>query len=78
VLRFALENNLPNPFNPSTEIRFTLPRNEAVRLTVHDLAGCRVRTLADGDVMAAGQNGLPRCPHRLPDQLAGRAILSVY
>jgi len=42
----------PNPFNPSTTIRFELPQAGPVRLTVHALNGQRVRTLVDGTVEA--------------------------
>ena len=38
----------PNPFEGSGEIRFTLPVSGRVRLTIHDAAGRRVRTLVDG------------------------------
>jgi FlgD Ig-like domain len=34
--------NIPNPFNPSTSLRFALERREAVRLELFDLAGRRV------------------------------------
>ena len=54
----SLGANVPNPFNPKTEIRFNLPRYLPVWLTVHDLAGREVRVLADGQVMNAGQNGV--------------------
>ncbi|MCB1150768.1 hypothetical protein KDK88_04435 [bacterium] len=37
----------PNPFNPRTEIRFTLPREARTLVTVHDLRGRTVRTLLD-------------------------------
>jgi len=37
----------PNPFNPSTELRFTLAGPATVTLTIHDLAGRRVATLLD-------------------------------
>jgi len=36
---------VPNPFNPSTAIRYHLPAGGAVRVAVFDLAGRRVRTL---------------------------------
>jgi hypothetical protein len=36
----------PNPFRSSTEIRFAVPRPQAVDVTLHDVAGRRVRTLA--------------------------------
>ncbi len=41
-----LEQNLPNPFNPRTEIRFTTSREGPVALTIFDLAGRAVRSLA--------------------------------
>ncbi len=42
----ALHPNLPNPFNPSTEIRFDLPKSAEVRLAVYDVSGRVVRELA--------------------------------
>jgi len=44
---FALHQNVPNPFNPSTLIAFDLPRAEHVRLSVFDVSGRLVATLAD-------------------------------
>ncbi len=46
--RVTLWQNYPNPFNPVTTIRFDLAEAGPVRLTVYDLAGRAVRTLADG------------------------------
>jgi hypothetical protein len=37
----------PNPFNPSTVIRFTVGRPGRVRVTVYNVAGARVRVLVD-------------------------------
>lgn len=45
--RFALAQNQPNPFNPSTEIEFSLPASAHVRLEVYNTLGRRVRTLVD-------------------------------
>jgi hypothetical protein len=54
--RFALWQNAPNPFNPSTSIRFDVPTGGAhVRLQVFDVEGRRVRTLSDGDAPAGRQ-----------------------
>jgi hypothetical protein len=47
-LRFLVMQNAPNPFNPSTTIRFTLPGTSPVRLVVYDITGRVVRALADG------------------------------
>ena len=37
----------PNPFNSSTQVRFSLPRAERVRLAVYDLVGHQVTVLVD-------------------------------
>jgi hypothetical protein len=44
---YRLYANRPNPFNPTTTIRFSLPRVERAALVVYDIAGRRVATLAD-------------------------------
>lgn len=51
----TLSQNSPNPFNPSTEIRFTLDRGQKVRLDVYDVAGRRVVTLVD-KTLEAGEH----------------------
>lgn len=45
----------PNPFNPSTTIRFELPDSGPVQLSVHDVAGRLVRMLVD-EGMAQGSH----------------------
>jgi len=44
----ALEQNVPNPFNPLTVIRFAIASPGWVELRVHDVAGRFVRTLVEG------------------------------
>lgn len=50
---FALAQNFPNPFNPSTTISFTVPRTGKVKLTIYDALGRLVAVLQDG-VLNAG------------------------
>jgi hypothetical protein len=56
-VEFALAQNVPNPFNPQTTIRFSVPEGSPVRLAVFDVTGRLVRTLVDGD-MAAGRHSI--------------------
>jgi hypothetical protein len=49
-VRFALEQNEPNPFSEATAIRFALPVAARARLEIFDLAGRRVRLLADEEL----------------------------
>ncbi|MCB1162552.1 T9SS type A sorting domain-containing protein, partial [bacterium] len=44
----------PNPFNPTTEIRFGLPGASATTLKVYDTSGRLVRTLLANAPLAAG------------------------
>ena len=53
---YTLEANYPNPFNPSTEIRFALPEAADVRLLVYDALGREVARLVDGPVGAGYQH----------------------
>gem|GEM_PF-2403584 len=44
-LYFELYGNYPNPFNPTTTIRYSLPNTQRVTLAVYNLQGQRIRTL---------------------------------
>ncbi len=49
---YSLSQNYPNPFNPSTKLKFTLKSASTVSLTVYDVLGKEVSTLATGDYAA--------------------------
>ncbi len=50
--RITLDRNYPNPFNPSTVIRFALPGAGRAKLTVLDSRGRTIRVLMDGPASA--------------------------
>jgi choice-of-anchor B domain-containing protein len=45
---YSLKQNFPNPFNPSTTIKFDLPNDGFISLVVYNALGQRVTTLLDG------------------------------
>jgi hypothetical protein len=53
---FALGQNRPNPFNPSTTFEFSLPADARVLVRVFDLKGRAVATLADGQYGAGSHS----------------------
>ncbi|NBC26082.1 MAG: T9SS type A sorting domain-containing protein, partial [Bacteroidetes bacterium] len=55
---FKLNQNYPNPFNPSTNISFTVPERSAVTLTVYDVMGREVATLANNRAFSSGTHTL--------------------
>lgn len=55
--KFALEQNFPNPFNPSTTISFTLPLMSRVVLSIYNELGQKVAELFNGE-KAAGSHSI--------------------
>ena len=55
--KFALEQNFPNPFNPSTTISFTLPLISRVVLSIYNELGQKVAELFNGE-KAAGSHSI--------------------
>ncbi len=53
---FKLQQNFPNPFNPTTTIQFTLPRAAGVTLKVFDMLGREVATLLEGELRAGAHS----------------------
>jgi hypothetical protein len=55
-LTFALDQNHPNPFNPTTTIAFTVPAAGRVNLDVFNVLGQHVRCLLDEDIEAGAHS----------------------
>ena len=51
-LEYSLNQNFPNPFNPSTSISFSIPKDGNVNLSVFNLNGHRVKDLINGNINA--------------------------
>jgi hypothetical protein len=49
---YALRQNFPNPFNPTTKIQFDIPQACTVRLKVFTLLGKEVATLVSEELAA--------------------------
>jgi hypothetical protein len=71
---YGLMQNVPNPFNPTTVIRFDIPEAANVVLGVYDISGRLVRTLVDRE--------LPRARHSVEwdgrDNRGTRVASGVY
>ena len=55
TVRFDLHENYPNPFNPETTLRFSLPQPGSARLEIFNVKGQKVRTLLAGE-LAKGEH----------------------
>lgn len=50
--KYSLEQNYPNPFNPQTKIKFALPKDEFVKISVFDISGRAVANLVNEKLTA--------------------------
>jgi hypothetical protein len=56
--QFAVLSNYPNPFNPSTTLRFELPKDGCVTLKIYDLSGRLVKVLLSGNQTAGAHTAV--------------------
>jgi len=51
-IRYKSYQNYPNPFNPITTLRYNLPGDAMVNITIYDMMGRQVKTLVNGSQTA--------------------------
>ncbi len=49
---YSLEHNYPNPFNPQTQIQYSLPEDAKVQLLIYDMIGRRVAEVVNEEQIA--------------------------
>ena len=58
VNSFALDANYPNPFNPTTNISYSIPEFGEISLIVFDALGKEVKTLVTGEIAPGAYNAV--------------------
>ncbi len=53
---YSLAQNFPNPFNPTTNISFSVPKSEFVNISVYDITGKLVQELVNSNLAAGKYN----------------------
>lgn len=65
LVKFGLDQNFPNPFNPSTQINYSLQKDGIVSLRVYDMLGTEVAVLVN-EHMKAGNHSVEFNASSLP------------
>lgn len=55
---FELRNNYPNPFNPETNISFSVPKLSEISLVIYNSLGQKVKTLINGKMISGNQSAV--------------------
>lgn len=56
---FELAPNYPNPFNTTTNIKFTIPEDDEITIDIYDITGRKVAALLQIQEFSAGVNIIP-------------------
>ena len=48
IADFKLNEAYPNPFNPITNISYSLPENDIITINIYDIKGNHIQTVMDG------------------------------
>ena len=51
-INYGIYQNFPNPFNPTTNIRFDIPKSSYVKLIIYDILGREIKTLVNENLNA--------------------------
>jgi subtilase family protein/flagellar hook capping protein FlgD/HYDIN/CFA65/VesB family protein/BACON domain-containing protein len=68
--KYALHQNFPNPFNPSTTIKYDLKAKTDVKLTIYNVLGQKVRTLVQTNQAAGFKNVVWNGLNEIGEQVA--------
>ena len=71
---FAIYPNFPNPFNPITQIRYDIPKDNLVNITIYDIQGHNIRTI----INKKQDLGSHSCYWDSKNDLGGRVAAGVY
>ncbi len=72
---YALHDNYPNPFNPTTTLRFDLPEVSSITLTIYNMLGQRVRTFNMNDTPAGYHSIMWDATNNLGEQVGAGVYL---
>jgi beta-glucanase (GH16 family) len=72
---YKLEQNFPNPFNPSTTINFSIPEDSFVTLKVWDMKGTEIALLLNDEV-SAGNHKMEFIPSNISSQVYVYQLMS--
>ena len=71
---FVLHSNYPNPFNPTTRLKYELPERAQVRIEIYNMLGQKIRVLIDEEQSA----GVKTLQWDVRDEFGRQVTTGVY